>query len=222
MNSKTMIGALAALLSTAAIAGCGASAPTAAPSVTVTAPAPAASAAEHNNADITFVQGMIPHHTQAVAMSDLVTGRGASPQVIELATQIAQAQGPEITHMQGFLRSWNVPAAPTGEMGDHGMETGSVPPAAGPVTASVTGRSTSGRLLARAWRCCSRGPCPEQDVERLGPVAGRRGWGDPRGGLAGLLAVMGQHPADHLLLACNGDLKYSNCRNAWPAAWFVG
>ena len=28
--------------------------------------------------------------------------------------------------------------------------------------------------------------------------------------------------ADHLFRIDNGDLRYSNCRNAWPTAWFVG
>ncbi len=114
MNRTTVTTVLVAALSTIAIAGCG----TAAPSAT-SAPATAASsaAAQHNDADVAFVQGMIPHHTQAVAMSQLVQGRASSPKVTALATQIEQAQGPEITQMQGFLQSWNVPAAPSGDMG---------------------------------------------------------------------------------------------------------
>ena len=32
--------------------------------------------------------------------------------------------------------------------------------------------------------------------------------------LADLLAVMGEHPADHFLLAGNGTVGYQNCPNA--------
>ena len=84
-------------------------------------------AAAHNDADVAFVTGMIPHHTQAVAMSALATDRGASPQVKALATQISGAQEPEIARMQGLLTSWGLPAAPTtmagGMSGMSGMMT---------------------------------------------------------------------------------------------------
>jgi uncharacterized protein (DUF305 family) len=119
VNRKTVITVLVAALSTIAIAGCGTAAPspTSAPSAAATAaPAGAAASAQHNDADIAFVQGMIPHHTQAVAMSQLAQGRASAPKVTALATRIQQAQGPEITQLQGFLRSWNVAAAPTGGM----------------------------------------------------------------------------------------------------------
>jgi uncharacterized protein (DUF305 family) len=116
--NRKCITMLVAALSTIAIVGCGTSAPssTSAPSAAATA-ASAAATAPHNDADIAFVQGMIPHHTQAVAMAELVQGRASSPKVTALAAQIEQAQGPEITQMQGLLQSWNVAAAPTGDMG---------------------------------------------------------------------------------------------------------
>lgn len=124
MNSKTAIGMLVAAFAAATIAGCG-SAATTGSAPAAGAPSPAATAAQHNDADIAFANGMIPHHAQAVAMSQLAPGHAASPQVLELAARIAQAQGPEITQLQGFLRSWNVAAAPTGFTGgmsgmDHG------------------------------------------------------------------------------------------------------
>lgn len=118
MNRKSVIGMFVAALTTVTIAGCGTSAP--GPASTPAAGGPSASSSvssEHNDADVAFVQGMIPHHTQAVAMSQLVDGRASAPEVIELAKQIEQAQGPEITQMQGFLTSWNVAAAPTDTMG---------------------------------------------------------------------------------------------------------
>lgn len=60
----------------------------------------------HNQADIAFAQGMIPHHQQAIEMADMVQGRSRNTQVIELAMQIKNGQDPEITAMQGWLRQW--------------------------------------------------------------------------------------------------------------------
>jgi uncharacterized protein (DUF305 family) len=75
--------------------------------------APATTAAAHNDADVTFAQHMIPHHMQAVEMSDtLVTKQGIDPRVTELANQIKAAQGPEIQQMQGWLTQWGAPSMP--------------------------------------------------------------------------------------------------------------
>ncbi|WP_207128548.1 DUF305 domain-containing protein [Actinocatenispora comari] len=70
-------------------------------------------AAGHNDADVMFAQMMIPHHRQAIAMTDLVLSRASSERVRSIATQIAGAQNPEIRTMSGWLRSWGekVPAA---------------------------------------------------------------------------------------------------------------
>ncbi|WP_326686935.1 DUF305 domain-containing protein [Streptomyces sp. NBC_01795] len=70
-------------------------------------------AGNHNKADTAFAKGMIPHHRQAVEMSDLAASRASSSEVKSLAKKIAKAQGPEITTMSGWLKSWGVkvPAA---------------------------------------------------------------------------------------------------------------
>ncbi|MFP5070856.1 DUF305 domain-containing protein [Pseudonocardia nantongensis] len=82
-----------------------------APAPTSAAAAPSAAvSAEHNQADIAFAQGMIPHHQQAVKMSKLATDRAGSDDVRRLATEIEQAQGPEIAQMQAFLTAWGAPA----------------------------------------------------------------------------------------------------------------
>jgi uncharacterized protein (DUF305 family) len=77
---------------------------------------------------------MIPHHQQAVEMSDMVLAKqGIDPRVTELAKQIKAAQGPEIDTMQGWLKQWGNPAMPpmpSGDMPDHGnmpMPSGSTP-----------------------------------------------------------------------------------------------
>jgi len=53
--------------------------------------------------DAMFLAMMIPHHEQAVEMSQLAATNGASPEVQKLATSIASAQGPEIAEMQSLL-----------------------------------------------------------------------------------------------------------------------
>jgi uncharacterized protein (DUF305 family) len=79
---------------------------------------------QHNAADVTFAQGMIPHHEQAIDMARLATSRAQSDQVKNLARQIETAQGPEIHTMTGWLRAWGAPAPQTGmpgmEHGGHG------------------------------------------------------------------------------------------------------
>jgi uncharacterized protein (DUF305 family) len=67
----------------------------------------------HNQADAMFAMHMIPHHQQAIEMSDLVLAKqGIDPRVIELAKQIKAAQGPEIEQMQGWLKQWGNPQMP--------------------------------------------------------------------------------------------------------------
>lgn len=114
MYRTTIVTGLTAGLAAAAIAGCGS--PAAPPATSPTTSAATSQTTQHNDADVAFLQGMLPHHSQAVAMSQLVAGHTSNPKVIDLANQIAQAQGPEITQMQGFLQSWNVPAAPSGDI----------------------------------------------------------------------------------------------------------
>ena len=65
-----------------------------------------AAAAPHNDADVAFATGMIPHHGQAVAMAELAATRASSPQVKKLAAAIQAAQGPEIEQMSGWLADW--------------------------------------------------------------------------------------------------------------------
>ena len=80
-----------------------------------------ASAAVHNDADVVFVQGMLPHHEGALAMAQLADGRASDPRVIDLADRIEAAQGPEIETMTGWLEAWGEPL-PEEDMGgmDHG------------------------------------------------------------------------------------------------------
>jgi uncharacterized protein (DUF305 family) len=77
--------------------------------------------ADHNQADIMFAQMMIPHHAQAVEMSDIVLAKPDLPaEVAALATRIKDAQAPEIEAMTGWLKSWNAPVA-VSDHSAHGM-----------------------------------------------------------------------------------------------------
>lgn len=79
-------------------------------------------AAEHNDADVMFAQMMIPHHRQAVEMSEIMLAKDSlSPEVRDLATQIRDAQAPEIETMTGWLESWGEPVEPEGGMEGHDM-----------------------------------------------------------------------------------------------------
>jgi uncharacterized protein (DUF305 family) len=91
------------------------------------APTTTQNAEAHNDADVMFAQHMIPHHQQAIEMSDmLLTKQGIDPRVTELAKQIKAAQGPEIKQMQGWLTQWGNPQMPTpsGDMSGHGNMPG--------------------------------------------------------------------------------------------------
>jgi uncharacterized protein (DUF305 family) len=85
----------------------------------------ASSDAVWNDADVKFVQGMIPHHEQAVEMSDMMIGRIVSEATAVLAEQIRASQTAEVSLMQGFLAEWGVELDPhAGHSGDHSMGEG--------------------------------------------------------------------------------------------------
>jgi uncharacterized protein (DUF305 family) len=66
---------------------------------------------DFSQADVMFAQMMIPHHEQAIEMSDLILDAGdVSPEVVELAEEIKAAQGPEIEQMEEWLDDWGMPA----------------------------------------------------------------------------------------------------------------
>lgn len=67
---------------------------------------------EFNAADAMFAAMMIPHHEQAVEMSDMILGKAdVDPRVLDLAQQIKDAQGPEIELMQSWLEDWGMAGA---------------------------------------------------------------------------------------------------------------
>lgn len=97
------------------LVGCGAAEPVGPTVVVPGAPGeaarvlPGAEAAERRTpsptspADVEFVEGMIPHHRQALEMAALAPGRAVDPQVIAMADRISAAQGPEIAVYEAWL-----------------------------------------------------------------------------------------------------------------------
>lgn len=59
-----------------------------------------------DQADVSFAQDMIPHHSQAVEMATLALDRSTNPATLDLAARIQGAQDPEIQKMRGWLVGW--------------------------------------------------------------------------------------------------------------------
>ncbi|MFI6214488.1 DUF305 domain-containing protein [Nocardia brasiliensis] len=76
---------------------------------------------DFNDADVTFLQMMYPHHAQAVEMAQLVPSRSRNPQLQALATGVEQAQAPEMQQITTLLQSFGKPAPGTGGHAGHNM-----------------------------------------------------------------------------------------------------
>lgn len=76
-----------------------------------------------SRADIMFAQMMIPHHQQAVDMSELAIEKTTDPEVRDLALDIRDAQTAEIELMEGWLTEAGAPGpmGPGMGMGMGGM-----------------------------------------------------------------------------------------------------
>ncbi|WP_027502934.1 DUF305 domain-containing protein [Rhodococcus sp. UNC363MFTsu5.1] len=123
MNTRTKTSGLiaAAAAAVALIAGCsnddsgsGHSMDSMGGASMTSSPAQSASPGAHNNADVMWVQMMIPHHQQAVEMAELAEGRTQNAELLALAGQIKAAQDPEIAQMTGWLTEWGVPTMAAG------------------------------------------------------------------------------------------------------------
>lgn len=88
-----------------------------------TASASNAPSAAFNDADVTFLQQMYPHHAQAVEMAKLVPSRSQNEQLRTLAAAVEQAQAPEMQQISTLLQSFGKPAPTAGaghDMSGHG------------------------------------------------------------------------------------------------------
>ena len=139
MKRTTALSTLA-LASALALTGCGTgadeqdtgtSAETAAPATaapetpSTTSASEEPIAEEHNDADVMLAQMMVPHHEQAVEMSETLLAKEEVPaEVADFAQQVIDAQGPEIERMNAMLEAWGQePMMESGGM--EGMDHGS-------------------------------------------------------------------------------------------------
>lgn len=107
-------GLLAVGLALNACGGDGTDGSTAAGSAPTGTPTPAGTVAagSHNDADLAFVSMMVPHHAQAIKMSDLILARDdVDPEVRDFATAITAVQGPQADQLRGWLAGWADPNA---------------------------------------------------------------------------------------------------------------
>lgn len=99
--------------------------------------APTVAPQRANDADVEFARMMIPHHAQALEMTELAPKAGGSRTVRVLADRIDGAQRPEIVQMASWLReqglkaptkaqieSGRIPMGRLGGHGDHGSHGG--------------------------------------------------------------------------------------------------
>jgi uncharacterized protein (DUF305 family) len=108
-------------LAAAVLAACGAGASgsppeTAPPAVPVreSPPATGTAARAYHEADVRFLQMMIPHHAQALEMTALAPSRSTRDDVRLTAQRIELSQQDEIAMMQRWLRARRVEAAHAG------------------------------------------------------------------------------------------------------------
>ncbi|MFJ4652503.1 DUF305 domain-containing protein [Nocardia sp. NPDC088792] len=73
----------------------------------------------YNDADVSFLQMMYPHHAQAVDMAKMVPSRSRNQELITLAKSVENAQAPEMQQIAKLLESFGKPA-PSATM-DHAM-----------------------------------------------------------------------------------------------------
>jgi uncharacterized protein (DUF305 family) len=88
------------------LAGCAGGSSDAADNARTSSDPSAGAEATFNDADVTFAQGMLPHHQQAIEMAQLADGRAADPRILDPAGRIEAAQAPEINTLTSGLADW--------------------------------------------------------------------------------------------------------------------
>ena len=71
------------------------------------------------DADVAFMQGMIPHHVGAVEMAKVALEHGKDPEVRALAEKVIAAQETEMKEMQAWLDKRDVKAEKPLTAADH-------------------------------------------------------------------------------------------------------
>jgi uncharacterized protein (DUF305 family) len=68
-----------------------------------------------------FIEMMIPHHQDAIAMTDIALSRAQRPEVKEIAEAIGKEQAREIQEMRTWYKQWYGKEVPAHSMSDMGM-----------------------------------------------------------------------------------------------------
>lgn len=89
-----------------------------------------ASAASHTKSlqnlgmnEVMFAQMMIPHHTQAISISNIALKKSKSQEILKLSREIKKAQGSEISQMTYWLKATNSSMTMDHDMEMSGMLT---------------------------------------------------------------------------------------------------
>lgn len=98
--------------------------------------------------DGAFLSAMTPHHEQALELTAMVGGRGASPGLQAMALRIDRAQVEEIGQMQGLARARGLPVA--GRMAGMDMAGMDMAGMADPATLATL-RTLRGPAFERLW-----------------------------------------------------------------------
>jgi uncharacterized protein (DUF305 family) len=154
---KTVVLTTGGALTALVLAGCGSSGSTTHSSTQSGGSKPSSTASygpaasgPHNDADVTFVNDMLPHHAQAVEMADMALSRDTNGEVKALAAQIRGAQAPEISAMSGWLVGWGKSVPSTGSGHDMGgMGGGGEGMMSGSEMTALDG--ASGTQFAKMW-----------------------------------------------------------------------
>lgn len=73
--------------------------------------------ATYNEADVTFLQDMVPHHEQAIEMARMVEGATDRPELNELAGNVIESQTAEIDEIRSMLEDAGEDAGMDMDMG---------------------------------------------------------------------------------------------------------
>lgn len=78
-----------------------------APQTTSGSPVPQPGVGAHNDADVRFAQGIIPHLEQAAEMGQILASKpGLSTELREVAAGIEARQAAEANQLRGWLKAW--------------------------------------------------------------------------------------------------------------------
>jgi uncharacterized protein (DUF305 family) len=115
-RTKTLVISATAVVAALTLAGCADTAGN-----TSSNSSTSSESAVFNDQDVTFAQMMLPHHKQAVEMSDTFIAKGDSvdSDVLALAETIKDEQGPEIDQLTTWLDDWG---QDTSASMDHSMD----------------------------------------------------------------------------------------------------